>query len=72
MPQSSTHGLYRSRSHRVIAGVASGLADRFGIPIWLMRLFWLLLLIPGGIPGLLPYAILWVIIPLEPANSSLD
>jgi phage shock protein PspC (stress-responsive transcriptional regulator) len=38
----------------------------------LMRLVWLLLLIPGGIPGLLPYAVLWVIIPLEPADSSAD
>jgi phage shock protein PspC (stress-responsive transcriptional regulator) len=69
---SQSRGLYRSRHHRIIAGVAAGLAERFGIPVWLMRLVWLLLLIPGGIPGLLPYAVLWVIIPLEPADSSAD
>ena len=69
---SQSHGLYRSRKHKIIAGVAAGLAERFGIPIWLMRLFWVLLLLPGGIPGLLPYAILWVIIPLEPADDSAD
>jgi len=31
-------GLYRSRRHRIIAGVAGGLAERFGVPVWLMRL----------------------------------
>ncbi len=56
-------GLYRSRRHRMIAGVAGGLAERFGIPVWLMRLFWLILLLPGGVPGILPYVILWVIMP---------
>jgi phage shock protein PspC (stress-responsive transcriptional regulator) len=41
------------------------MAERFGVPVWLMRLLWLLLLLPGGIPGLVPYVILWVIIPSE-------
>ncbi|MFN0071885.1 MAG: PspC domain-containing protein [Chloroflexota bacterium] len=58
-------GLYRSRQHRVIAGVAGGMAERFGLPVWLVRLVWLLLLIPGGIPGVVPYVILWVIVPSE-------
>ena len=58
-------GLYRSRRHRIIAGVAGGLAERFGVPVWLMRLLWLLLLLPGGVPGVLPYLILWVLIPSE-------
>jgi phage shock protein C len=69
---SQSHGLYRSRQHKIIAGVAAGLAERFGVPIWLMRALWLLLLLPGGIPGLLPYALLWVIIPLEPVDSPTD
>ena len=67
---SESHGLYRSREHRIIAGVAAGLAERFGIPIWLMRLFWVILLVPGGIPGIVPYLLLWVIIPLEPVDRS--
>lgn len=66
---STSRGLYRSRKHKIIAGVASGLAERFGIPIWLMRVVWLILLLPGGIPGLVPYIILWVIIPLEPSDG---
>jgi len=69
---SQPHGLYRSRQHKIIAGVAAGLAERFGVPIWLMRAFWLVLLLPGGIPGLLPYILLWVIIPLEPVNGATD
>ncbi len=58
-------GLYRPRRHRVIAGVAAGLAQRFAVPIWLMRAIWVLLLLPGGLPGVVPYVILWILIPSE-------
>lgn len=58
--------LYRSRRNKVVAGVAAGLADRFDVPVWLSRLIWILLLLPGGLPGLIPYVILWVVIPKEP------
>ena len=66
---SASRGLYRSRKHRIVAGVAAGLAERFGVPIWMMRFLWILLLIPGGIPGIIPYVILWVVIPLEPRDE---
>ncbi len=66
---SASRGLYRSRKHRIVAGVAAGLAERFGVPIWMMRFLWILLLIPGGIPGIIPYVILWVLIPLEPRDE---
>mgnify|MGYP000173932690 CR=1 FL=1 len=59
-------GLYRSRRHRIIAGVAGGLAERFGVPVWLVRFIWILLFIPGGLPGVVPYVLLWIIVPLEP------
>ena len=39
----SPRRLYRSRRHRLIAGVAGGLAERFGMPVWLARLLWVLL-----------------------------
>jgi phage shock protein C len=45
--------------------VAAGMSERFGVPVWLMRLLWLILLLPGGIPGLVPYVILWVLLPSE-------
>ena len=49
----------------MIAGVAIGIAEYFGIPVALVRLVWLFLLLPGGLPGLLPYLICWVVIPAE-------
>jgi phage shock protein C len=57
--------LVRSRKHRLIAGVAGGMSERFGLPVLLVRLAWLLLLVPGGLPGLIPYLICWVLIPSE-------
>lgn len=57
--------LRRSRSRRIIAGVCGGLAEFFGISTFLFRLAFLLALIPGGIPGILVYLILWIIIPKE-------
>jgi phage shock protein C len=57
--------LRRSRRHRILAGVAGGMAEYFGLPLPLVRFFWLLALLPGGVPGLLPYLICWVLIPSE-------
>jgi len=65
----SERGLYRSRRNRVIAGVAAGMAERFGVPVLLMRIIWLLAFLPGGLPGLIPYLILWVVIPPEPERA---
>jgi phage shock protein C len=57
--------LRRSRRNRIFAGVCGGLGEFFGIsPFW-FRLFFLLALIPGGIPGFLIYLILWIIIPKD-------
>lgn len=55
--------LRRSRKDRVVAGVCGGLAEFFGIGVFWFRLAFLIALIPGGIPGLLPYIVLWLIIP---------
>jgi phage shock protein C len=41
------------------------MAERFGLPVWLVRLIWLLLLLPGGLPGIVPYVICWILIPQE-------
>jgi len=57
--------LRRSKSDKVIFGVCGGLGKFFGINAIWFRLFFLLALIPGGIPGLLLYLICWIIIPLE-------
>jgi len=51
------------RQNGVIAGVCGGLGEFFGLnPIW-FRILFLIMLVPGGVPGLLPYILLWIIIP---------
>jgi len=57
--------LRRSRRNRVIAGVCGGLAEFFGISSFWFRLLFFILLLPGGAPGLVPYLILWIIIPSD-------
>ncbi len=59
------HVLRRSRHNRIVAGVCGGLAEFFGISAFWFRLAFLLALLPGGVPGLLPYILLWLIIPAE-------
>ena len=55
--------LRRSRSNRVLAGVCGGLAEFFGISSFWFRLGMLIAFIPGGVPGVLLYILLWMIIP---------
>jgi phage shock protein C len=49
----------------MVAGVCGGLAQFFGISSFWVRLGFFILFIPGGLPGLVPYLILWFIIPSE-------
>jgi phage shock protein C len=44
-------------------GVAVAFANYFEIDVTLVRLLWVLLFLPGGLPGLIPYLIGWVLIP---------
>jgi phage shock protein C len=56
--------LVRPRDNRWIAGVCSGLAYRFGLPPFLVRvLFILSCLLPG--PQVLVYILLWILMPAE-------
>lgn len=64
MSELPTTRLVRPRSGRVIAGVAAGLADRFGMSRRMMRLLFVVSLILPG-PQVLVYLILWIVIPEE-------
>ncbi|MCC7360457.1 MAG: PspC domain-containing protein [Anaerolineales bacterium] len=56
--------LRRSRHNRVVAGVCGGIADFLGISAFWPRLFFLIALIPGGVPGLALYVLAWIVMPV--------
>jgi phage shock protein PspC (stress-responsive transcriptional regulator) len=49
----------------MVAGVCGGLAEFYGISSFWFRLAMFIAFIPGGVPGLLIYIILWMVIPNE-------
>ena len=57
--------LVRPRKGRKVAGVARGWADYFEVDVTLVRIIWVILLLPGGLPGLVPYAICWLVMPQD-------
>ena len=60
-----TRSLRRSKSNRVFAGVCGGLSEFFGISSFWFRLAFLLGVVPGGVPGILVYIIMWMVVPSE-------
>ena len=58
-----SQGLVRPRQGRMIAGVCAGLARRYGMPVFLVRV----LTVAAGIAGfgIIVYPVLWVLIPNE-------
>ena len=61
--------LYRSRKDKKIAGVCAGIAEYLNVDPTLIRIIAFVLLLPGWLPGFLPYIILWVVVPLEPETT---
>lgn len=55
--------LTRSTHDRMLAGVAGGIAQYLNIDPTLVRLVFVLTLLPGGIPGAIIYLILAIIMP---------
>ena len=51
------------RQNGIIGGVCGGLGAYFGVTPWLFRILFLFLHLPGGVPGLLLYIVLWATIP---------
>ncbi len=51
------------RQKGIIAGVCGGLGAFFSVSAGWFRLLFLILLIPGGLPGILPYVLFWIIVP---------
>jgi len=65
MTTQQKRSLRRSRTNSMVAGVCGGLAEFFGISAFWFRLSFIIALIPGGVPGLLVYLLLWIMIPKE-------
>jgi phage shock protein PspC (stress-responsive transcriptional regulator) len=61
-PPDRSPALTRPRHGRIIAGVCAGLARRFGLPPWVVRLIFVLsCLLPG--PQVIIYIVLWLVMP---------
>ena len=59
--------LMRSSRDKKIAGVCAGLADYFDLDPTIVRVVWLLAILFAG-TGFLVYIILWIVLPLAPAE----
>jgi phage shock protein C len=60
--------LYRCRENRMLAGVAGGVAEFFGLDVTLVRLVWFISIFFGGVTLLL-YLAMAFIVPLEPVAT---
>jgi signal transduction histidine kinase len=56
---------------RLVAGVAVGLAHHLRLPVWVVRLAFVVLAFAGGI-GIVLYAAFWAVIPLDSDDPSID
>ena len=59
-----TTSLHRPVEGRWLAGVAAGVGRRFGVPVWILRVAFVLLCFAGGLGALL-YVVGWLLIPGE-------
>ncbi|MGH8928534.1 MAG: PspC domain-containing protein, partial [Acidimicrobiia bacterium] len=62
--------LQRPSEGRFVAGVAAGIADRLGVPRWVIRLAFVVVAFSGG-AGLLLYVAGWLLIPAEGDSESI-
>lgn len=63
--------LYRSSNDKVLAGVCGGLGEYFAVDTVVIRLLWVVFTLMGG-AGLIAYIIAAVIIPSNPAYSTIE
>ena len=61
--------LTRKKDGRMVAGIASGLGEYFGLDVTLLRVLFVVFAIFGG-AGLVIYIVMWIIVPEEGAAMS--
>ncbi len=57
--------LIRPKKGRKVGGVSLALANYMGIDVTVVRVVFVFLALPGGFPGIIPYIVLWLVIPEE-------
>jgi phage shock protein C len=60
--------LYRSRNNRMLFGVCGGLGEYLNVDPTVIRLIFVLAILPGG-PGLIVYLALALLVPEEPLEE---
>lgn len=65
-----TAAFYRSRRHKVIAGVCAAIAQRWNLPVQGVRIVTVILTVVGSGLVVLLYLWFWLAFPLEPAIKS--
>jgi signal transduction histidine kinase len=61
--------LYRRAEGRAVAGVAAGLAEHLGVPVFVVRIAFVLLVLPSGLGAIL-YAVFWALLDIDPVDRA--
>ncbi len=61
--------LERDTSNKMIAGVASGVANHFNLDPTLVRVLWVATILLGGF-GVIVYVIMWIVVPEAGTTST--
>jgi phage shock protein PspC (stress-responsive transcriptional regulator) len=61
--------LYRSEKDKMVAGICGGIGEYLGIDSTVVRLLWVIFTVLSIVwPGVLAYAIAWIIMPPHPTR----
>jgi len=58
------------RQNGMVAGVCGGLGAFFDVSPWWFRILFILMAMPGGLPGVLPYIVMWLVVPKKKEVAS--
>lgn len=63
--KTNSRKLVRPKKGKVVAGVAAGIANYLDMDVTVVRFVWILLFVPGGIPGFALYVVMAFLMPPE-------
>lgn len=67
----STKHLYRSQTHKVLAGICGGLGEYWTVDPVVLRLLWIFVTVfTGFAPGIIAYVLAIFVVPVKPEGSS--